>query len=455
MIFNFKNLGTIKEADIELGNLTVICGKNNTGKTYLSYALWAVLSRHLTYTVINSNIFPTLNKIDIANQLNQGLTVKIDLKLLEEYIKEQLIGGVKAYSKQLDKVFSSNTDFFKKTNIHIWKDTILINYSKKIENTLHTGNSNGSIIINYIKEIDSSIIKFRKLRADTLVTEDTIESLFSFILSTLVYFPVFILTAQRDSIGLFYKALDRNNSDLISKLMERKNFDFLEKNIPRFAMPINVNMNFARDLTSQVVKNNSFLKEKHPELLNEIEIILDVNFTVINEAVLIKDNKTGVIVPDFMTSTSVRSLLHLHFWLKYQAQEGDLLMIDEPELNLHPENQIKLARLFVKLVNAGIKVWITTHSDYIIKEINNCLMLSGDFEGKQKLMKKYHYQKDEVLQKEDLRVYIAENHTVRKIEVDEYGMKESSFDDTLNYINNVSDDFTTAIYNQTKAPVNS
>ena len=33
MKFGIKNLGPIKEANIELGDLTIICGKNNCGKT--------------------------------------------------------------------------------------------------------------------------------------------------------------------------------------------------------------------------------------------------------------------------------------------------------------------------------------------------------------------------------------------------------------------------------------
>jgi predicted ATPase len=44
-------------------------------------------------------------------------------------------------------------------------------------------------------------------------------------------------------------------------------------------------------------------------------------------------------------------------------------MVDEPELNLHPENQRRVARLFARLINLGIKVFITTHSDYIVKEL--------------------------------------------------------------------------------------
>ena len=45
MKFRFKNLGPIKEADLELGDLTVIAGRNNTGKTYIAYALYGFLKR--------------------------------------------------------------------------------------------------------------------------------------------------------------------------------------------------------------------------------------------------------------------------------------------------------------------------------------------------------------------------------------------------------------------------
>ena len=53
-------------------------------------------------------------------------------------------------------------------------------------------------------------------------------------------------------------------------------------------------------------------------------------------------------------------------------------MADEPELNLHPANQRRIARLFARLVNLGVKVFITTHSDYIVKELNTLIMLNHD-----------------------------------------------------------------------------
>jgi predicted ATPase len=51
MKFGIKNLGPIKEANIEIGDLTIICGKNNTGKTYLTYALSTFLD------TISRNLF--------------------------------------------------------------------------------------------------------------------------------------------------------------------------------------------------------------------------------------------------------------------------------------------------------------------------------------------------------------------------------------------------------------
>lgn len=48
-----------------------------------------------------------------------------------------------------------------------------------------------------------------------------------------------------------------------------------------------------------------------------------------------------------------------------------------PENDLHPELQIKLALKIVDLVNCGKDVFLFTNSDYIVREINNCIMLDN------------------------------------------------------------------------------
>ena len=50
MIFRFRNLGPVEEADLELGRLTVIAGRNNTGKTYLAYTLCGLLQERAVWS---------------------------------------------------------------------------------------------------------------------------------------------------------------------------------------------------------------------------------------------------------------------------------------------------------------------------------------------------------------------------------------------------------------------
>jgi predicted ATPase len=83
--------------------------------------------------------------------------------------------------------------------------------------------------------------------------------------------------------------------------------------------------------------------------------------------------------------TGIKSLLSISLtislarsWKKDIAQKGNLLIVDEPGLNLHPENQRKLDRLFTTLLNRSIKIFITTHSNYIIKELNTLILLNSE-----------------------------------------------------------------------------
>ena len=43
MKVSLKNVGMLNEAEFEVGDLTIICGENNTGKTYATYSLYGYL----------------------------------------------------------------------------------------------------------------------------------------------------------------------------------------------------------------------------------------------------------------------------------------------------------------------------------------------------------------------------------------------------------------------------
>lgn len=66
-------------------------------------------------------------------------------------------------------------------------------------------------------------------------------------------------------------------------------------------------------------------------------------------------------------------------------KRGDMLLIDEPEINLHPEWQIVLAEILVLLrKELGIVIYINSHSPYFIRAIEvklaqNEMTLDGKF----------------------------------------------------------------------------
>lgn len=52
-----------------------------------------------------------------------------------------------------------------------------------------------------------------------------------------------------------------------------------------------------------------------------------------------------------------------------RAKQGDLLMIENPEIHLHPKAQAKLGEFLSIIANAGVQLIIETHSEHLITKI--------------------------------------------------------------------------------------
>ena len=72
MKFKLENIGPLKSADFEIGNLTVICGKNNTGKTYAAYTAGLFVKfflENLTFDVSSfAEVLVKNGKLEIGKQ---------------------------------------------------------------------------------------------------------------------------------------------------------------------------------------------------------------------------------------------------------------------------------------------------------------------------------------------------------------------------------------------------
>ena len=70
-------------------------------------------------------------------------------------------------------------------------------------------------------------------------------------------------------------------------------------------------------------------------------------------------------------SAMVSELAPLVLFLRGIVEPGDLLIIEEPEAHLHPGAQTKIAQTLARLVRAGVRILITTHSDWLLQQIGN------------------------------------------------------------------------------------
>ncbi len=258
---------------------------------------------------------------------------------------------------------------------------------------------------------------------------------------------IFLMPAERNGLHLFFRELSTRRTALLHHA-SRENIDIaaLLRDVirSRYAVPIARYIDWLNEMTeAQKSKSGGF--HRHAERLKK-----DLAGGVYRVAPRSGDisfkpyqrKRDGVGTPELglhMTSSTVKSLFGLWFYLEHQACPGALLMIDEPELNIHPENQRKIARLMARLVNGGLRIVISTHSDYIIREINSLLMLSRNDDGA--LRQKHGYKDEEVLKPETVGAYLFDDHKIAPFDIDpEDGIRTTTFDDVIEKINKVNDD---------------
>ena len=82
------------------------------------------------------------------------------------------------------------------------------------------------------------------------------------------------------------------------------------------------------------------------------------------------------VIPLTRTSSMVSELAPVVLYLRYVVEPGNVLIIDEPEAHLHPKAQREFMRQIAAVVKAGVRVIITTHSEWVLEELANIVYAS-------------------------------------------------------------------------------
>lgn len=454
MKIKLKNLGIIKQAEFEMGDLTIVCGKNNTGKTYTTYSLFGFLD--------SKNKFLQIDVEDTCvEELLRNGNISINLTHYTTQINDVLRKACKEYSKQLADIFASKESLFKTSefNIEVTKKPSL---EKEFKQTI--GSDGEGEMFSLTKEKNDTNLLISLLGKEKItfphhiikdiITSSIIEILFDDLLPN-----VFIASAERTGAAIFKDELDFARTRLLKEMHKNKEINPMEllfNNYHDYALPVEKNVDFQRRLPS-ISKKDSFITKQHPDILNKFNKILGGKYRLDkNDNLNFHPKGSRIKLKIGESSSAVRSLLDLGFYIKHVVKPNDLLIIDEPELNLHPENQRLIAQILANLVNAGIKVFITTHSDYIIKEFSTLIMLNSKDKDVflKTIAENEGYTPNDLLKSQQVKMYVAKkalvqldgkhrrtrNNTLVSVKIDDnLGIRDSGFGSTIDKMNKIQE----------------
>lgn len=388
-----NDLGVLKEINLELKSLLIFTGENNSGKTYTSYLLYGLFSALRDFEKRKLLLPDEINQLFYSDSKKIVIS-KIDLKeryyrLVKEFVQKNIKDIAVQNFKINEDMFSelgvglsnSDIDFFLGRNIFYERNRIL--------------SHNGISITISSKEdcieifVDSTEIQLNEVLEAILVISIT-EKLIK--VPSTFYFP-----AERNGINVFKNELNENRlkefdnlTQLIqySSLKNRKEKEKMKRQLFQrnmellfedrkenlYPKPISDYINFLNSIKTKFETKNEVAEFIRNEILaGKFEIDEKTNQVFFRQKHGKRSYKRKVI-PFHVLSSSIKSLYGLDYYLDNIGKEGDILIIDEPELSLHPENQIKLAKVFESIIKSGIKIILSTHSDLLVRALSNIVL---------------------------------------------------------------------------------
>ncbi|WP_457565073.1 AAA family ATPase [Caminibacter sp.] len=385
-----KNVGMIKEAEVKLDGLTVIAGENDTGKSTVGKTLFSIIKAaeinrgSFFYSVRNRKVLNDFD--DFKTSLTFILKSKKEYDKLATFINEQKIEVQKILEnrtipnnekqKQIEFVFNRYEKHFKeviefyrtlkKKVLDVFKDQYRENFRKGILNK----------IINYL--FDWDIINKKSDEAKVILESLSKRTEILLRKNEVVYFKdggkIFSDATYIESPVIFQLIDLLSDEDIISK-----------EYIPTIK-------DLKKKLTGLDYRIDDYeLIEKFNAVIKEIEKIINGELLVKNGKFEFKRGEEEYSIKN--TATGIKSFGILMMLLKKKwLLKDSVLILDEPEVHLHPYWQIKYAEIIINLVKTGMfKVVVNSHSPYIIQSfikfydksfsLNFYLAKQGNFEN--------------------------------------------------------------------------
>lgn len=385
MILTLKNVGKIKKAEIKLDDITVIAGYNSTGKSTISKSLYGL-------------ILPFCN-MNLKMKYEKEKSIRF---LVSEYLDKNSLSFryLEVIINVLNEMTENNSSYLKSIPINSFENN-LSDYLKEKDFFAFQKNSEPAEI--YHSRFLSHAKDLCCVINDVLGKDDMsfFKRVQSLTLSSLFNRQVVTRATTPDTKAIFELRLSDNNS--FSMIVSEEETEFEAENEPHLnnnivyietsnvidelnkrRSPTNIERRNSYEnnlitLLKQEPKNETELSEEEQE---ERVFILETFQTIFEEALhgeltrndgkfFFKEFESDEMIDMKNVSSGMKCLLVIQRLIQNGTiNRNTILIIDEPETNLHPEWQVLFANILVLLNKLlGIKLLINSHSPYFIRAL--------------------------------------------------------------------------------------
>lgn len=382
MKFTFKNFGIVQYAEIELNGLTVLTGLNDSGKSFIGKGIFAIIK-----TINNSEEAYKINKSNIVGQFVVNIysghrqmvpftnerNQKFEINGIVGKIRQGILSNDPSVLQYLTDYKNSVLEDIASAGITLQND----NYSRNrhlIENSFLNAikiiNENKSIEEKYKEYFNNNMVfNLFQSQVNTLGTDTQCEiELFEGVTKLI---RIIIQNNNTTSFEVLSPLLQKDCT-----IIETPTIIQLDKVMN--AVPYHISSNYGAppihfmDLINKLTSPTIIFEDKGLlEIYSEINKLIkgNISFKAADRSFLFEKNSNQI--RSFNIATGIKSLglIQLLFY-SGKINNNSILIIDEPEVHLHPEWEIEYSRILVLLSKAGIPILLSTHSPYFIKALS-------------------------------------------------------------------------------------
>jgi len=365
MEFELSNIGLIKSATIKMDGLTVVGGHNSVGKSFIGKAIYAALKA---------------DKIDIFNIEREWLRTQF-IEIIGYLNKASYINKSNAPKLMGEKFFhlydvKDPAEYYPRIVTYI--DDIVHHFTEaKLDDNLQS-------LLKTLKGISTlNVIPLEIEIRKRIEHNDLIKSVFkgdynnSYSLENKSSLrlkdndeELLLVSVENNETSKFitHKKSSFKDATLVESPIILSLVGYIRDNLAFSEKQSKLLPDYMLDLVKKLVEG-SYDTPSNNELYNAIKETIAGQLVVDNNEVLYKD-KTDKRHSINNTASGIKSFGILQLLLAGETINKDsILIIDEPEVHLHPEWQLEYAKLLVELVKNNVPVLVTTHSPYFLEAL--------------------------------------------------------------------------------------